>query len=467
MKFISNPWIRGCVVLLCVCLMGILTGAQEDLRSALKMRGFAIENMVNSAGDEALQKFIDEHFSPEFKAAFSSEDHLEQLRLVRSRCINAANIMWERLDENGIRITFQNEEGRSTLLRFRVQTSPPHQIIGMALEEGTKTEKKEDQVKQMTWDSLEQQLKEEEQEGFSGVLLVVRDDRLVLHKGYGMADQEHEIPNSIKTAFAIGSTPIDFTKAAVLKLSDLGKLQISDPITKFFSGVPEDKQSITIEHLMTGKSGLPNFHHIPGKDEDYDLTWIDRETALKRILGKPLLFSPGEGNQHSHSAWGLLAAVVEIVSEKPYNKFLEEYFFGPAEMDRTGLYQDTSSFKEEEMAIGHPRVRAGNVNTPQNWGPTSWLVMGSGGMVSNPGNLHKWVQALHSGKFLSPESLNKYWSKGVLAGGNDRGFLCMYTEGPGTLMILCSNSHTSMGDRASQLGRALARLVMSETDSSF
>jgi hypothetical protein len=93
--------------------------------------------------------------------------------------------------------------------------------------------------------------------------------------------------------------------------------------------------------------------------------------------------------------------------------------------------------------------------------------MGSGGMISNPGDLYKWVQALRTGKFLSPESLDKYWSKGVLAGGNDRGFLCMYTEGPDTMMIFCSNSHKSMGDRASQLGRALARLVLSEKDPSF
>ena len=140
MKFNSALWFRVFLLLFCFSSISVLTGAQEDIRSALKMRGFAIENMVNSSGNEALQKFIDEHFSPEFKAAFSSEDHLEQLRLIRSQCGNAGGIMWERLDENGIRITFQSEEGRSALLKFKVQTSPPYQIIGMALEEGAKTE---------------------------------------------------------------------------------------------------------------------------------------------------------------------------------------------------------------------------------------------------------------------------------------------------------------------------------------
>jgi CubicO group peptidase (beta-lactamase class C family) len=464
MNFVLHPWNKRFLILFCICFVGVLGGAQEDIRSALKLRGFAIENIVNSSDDEALEKFIEVHLSAEFKLAFSREDHLEQLRLIRDRCGNAANIMWEPLDDNGIRIAFQNEEGRSYMLRFRIQTSSPYKIIGMALEEGERFEKKEAQVKPVTWDSLEQRLKEEEQKGFTGVVLIVHNNELILHKGYGMANAESKIPNSLKTAFAIGSTPIDFTKAAILKLSDLKELQISDPITKFFSDVPEDKQSITIEHLMTGQSGLQNFHHIPGEDDDYDLTWIDRDTAVERIFRKALLFPPGEGNQHSHSAWGLLAAVVEIVSKKPYIDFLKETFFDPIGMEKTGLYQDASSYKKENIAVGHPPEREGKTNAPQNWGPTSWLVMGSGGMVSNPGDLHKWVKALRSGKFLTPVSLNKYWSKGVLAGGNDRGFLCIYTEGPDTMMILCSNSHTSMGDRASQLGRALARLVLSEKE---
>jgi CubicO group peptidase (beta-lactamase class C family) len=445
---------------LCILALGLLLGAQENLQSALKMRGLAIERMANNSGDETLQQFIEEHFSLEFREAFTLAEHLEQLRQIRALCGNAANIMWERLDENGISITFENEAGVSTLLRFRLQTSPPFKIAGMAMEEGGRRER--EPIEPVTWETLEDRLQKEEEAGFSGVVLVVRDNKVFLHEGYGLANRELSIPNSTKTVFAIGSTPIDFTKAAVLKLADLGKIQTSDPITKFLPAVPEDKQPITIEHLMTGQSGLPNFHHIPGQDDDYDLTWIGRKTALERILGQTLLFPPGKGEQHSHSAWVLLAAIVEIVSDKPYKEFLDEHFFVPAGMDRTGLYQNTASFKEEDVAVGYSPNKVGKINAPQYWGPTSWLVMGSGGMVSNPGDLYKWIQALRSGKLLSAESLEKYWSKGVLAGGNDRGFLCMYTEGPETLMILCSNSHASMNDRASGLARALARLVMSD-----
>jgi CubicO group peptidase (beta-lactamase class C family) len=447
--------------LLVVCLLMIPLGAQDTLRQARQNRAQAVEALVSSVGDEPLQKFIEEHLSPEFRKAFSPQEHLEQLKTVRSRCANAGGILLEPLGETGFKITFVKENGISLELSVQLQPKPPHQIAGMDLQEGST---REEQIDPLDWDSLELRLEEEEKAGFSGTILVLRNGEFMLHKGYGLANRERGIANTEKTTFAIGSTPIDFTKAAILKLKDLGKLQISDPITKFLSNVPEDKRSITIEHLMTGKSGLRNFHHIPGEDEDYDLTQIDRETALRRILGQELLFPPGQAEEHSHSAWGLLAAIVEIVSQKFYIAFLKEHFFVSAGMDRTGLYEDAVRFPEDDVAVGYSPNKVGKINSPPYWGPTSWLVMGSGGMVSNPGDLHKWIQALRSGKLLSTESLKMYWSNGVLAGGNDRGFLCMYTEGPSTLMILCSNSHASMRDRASQLGRALARLVMSDKD---
>ncbi|MBN1222967.1 MAG: beta-lactamase family protein [Candidatus Aminicenantes bacterium] len=460
MKFISYGWIRGVYVLCLMCLFLPSANGQDDLRSAVKLRGQAVERMVNESGNGTLKRFIVDHLSLEFRQKFSTEELFDQLRRIRSRCANAGGIMWESQGDNGLLITFETEEGRSTALHIHVQKDPPHLIEEMDLKDAVETDQEPEPLAPVTWDSLKQRLEDEEKAGFSGVVLVVRDEKIVLHEGYGMSDLERGIPNSKKTIFAIGSTPIDFTKAAVLKLVDLGKLGLLDPITRFLSDVPKDKRSITIEHLMTGRSGLPNFHHIPGVDADYDLTWIDRETALERILGQTLLFIPGEGKAHSHSAWGLLAAIVEIVSGKSYKDFLDEHFFIPAGMDRTGLYQDASRFKEEEVAVGYSSMKAGKVNAPQYWGPTSWLVMGSGGMVSNPGDLYKWIKALRKGELLSKEALENYWSQGVLAGGNDRGFLCIYTEGPGPLMILCSNAFASMKDRPSQLARELVRLVM-------
>jgi CubicO group peptidase (beta-lactamase class C family) len=340
----------------------------------------------------------------------------------------------------------------------RLEPAEPFRIVGLHL--GTASARaSRPEFAPLTWDTLDARLTAAVDRGFAGTVLVVRNGVVLLHKGYGLADREKGVPNTTETIYAIGSVPIDFTRAAILRLEQDGKLRTSDLLSKHVSGVPKDKSAITIDHLMGGRSGLPDFHHVPGVDADPDLAWIDREEAVRRILGRELLFPPGEGRAHSHSAWVLLAAVVEIVSEQPYGRYLKETFFGPAGLTRTGLHEDAAAIADREFAVGYGHQRVGTPNIPKRWGRTSWLVMGSGGMQSNPHDLHRWLEAIRSGRTLSVAAAARYWQGGALAGGDDRGFFCLYTEGPGDLMILCSNAHTGPGDLVSAVGRRLVELV--------
>jgi CubicO group peptidase (beta-lactamase class C family) len=448
-------------VLMCLLPMGRTALAQEDAQSARQTRGLAIEALISGSGDESLQRFIDENLSAEFQQSLSRDNLLDLLRQIRQCCAVAGGIEGEALGPHTVRLTFHTGQG-SHAVQFQIQPSPPFKIVDLTLKEAEPPGASRGSGEPISWDTLAQRLKDEEKAGFSGAVSVVRDGEIVVNRGYGMANRERGIPNTTETIFAIGSIPIDFTKAAILKLEDMGRLRTSDPITTYVLDIPDDKRSMTIDHLMRGRSGLPNFHHIPGQDEDPDLTWIDRDTAVKRILAKELIFPPGEGEAHSHSAWVLLAAIVEMVSEQSYGEFLQSQLFAPAGMDRTGLYQDSRRFNEDDIAVGYGSNSVGEINSPAYWGDTSWLVMGSGGMVSKPGDLFKWVEAIRAGKILSPAATEKFWSDGPLAGGNDRGFFCLYTEGPGTMVFLCSNSHASMNDPAKQLARDLARLVMAD-----
>jgi CubicO group peptidase (beta-lactamase class C family) len=151
----------------------------------------------------------------------------------------------------------------------------------------------------VTWDSLDARMKWEADQGFSGVLLVARDGKTAFHKAYGMANREKRIAMRPDTILAIGSTPIDFTKAAILLLAERSKLSLTDPITKHFDEVPKDLKSVTIAHLMTGRSGLPDFHHLP-TDRNRVHSWIDRAEAVRRILyQKPFLGGVGHTDEVS------------------------------------------------------------------------------------------------------------------------------------------------------------------------
>jgi CubicO group peptidase (beta-lactamase class C family) len=291
----------------------------------------------------------------------------------------------------------------------------------------------------LTRDSLDARMTWEVEHGFAGVVLVARNGAVVFHKAYGQANRDKQIAMRPDTIFGIGSTPIDFTKAAILLLAERGKLRLSDPITKYLDGVPEDKKGITIELLLTGRSGLTNFHERPG-DRDPDHSWIDRAEAVRRILSGKLLFEPGRGRRHSHSAFGLLAAIVEIVSGQSYQAFTREHLFQPAGMEDTGFFGDP--YAEERMAIGYGLRKDGTTNAPPYWGKTSWLVLGSGGQVSTALDMWRWTRAVKGGKLLTPASVKLYApiDDGILAGGDMYGFEILYAGNARSFMVVISNT---------------------------
>jgi CubicO group peptidase (beta-lactamase class C family) len=291
-------------------------------------------------------------------------------------------------------------------------------------------------------------------------VLLVRDDAIVLDEGYGLANREAGISCSASTIYGIGSTPIDFTHVGILLLAEEGRLSLDDPITRYFDGVPPDKRGITIEHLMTGASGLRDFHDLPG-DRDPDHAWIDRDEAVRRILNHDLLFEPGSGDAHSHSAWGLLAAIIEIASGETYPAFCRARILKPLGMTDTGFYGEP--IPAERLAIAYGRRSDGETNAPPWWGPTSWLVMGSGGMTSTTRDMHRFHTGLRAGKVLSEESAARFFGPpgDVLAGGSMYGYEVVYTQGPGTAMYLFSNAGENI-DTFRNLSRDLAGLVGEE-----
>lgn len=219
-----------------------------------------------------------------------------------------------------------------------------------------------------------------EEKGMAGVVCVQVDGELLLKKGFGMANDSLGVPNTTETIFGIGSRPIDFTKTAIHLLEQQGKIDQDDTIEKYFDRAPSGKRAVSIRHLMTGRSGLPDFFHT-NQDWDPDLAWIDRAAAVDRILNQPLLFKPGTDRRHSHAAFVLLAALIEKVSDTPYYTYLDQSFFNPAGMRHTNEYGKTGGHSVSDFTVGGRPQRTGLPNIPPNWGPASWLIKGSGGCI--------------------------------------------------------------------------------------
>ncbi|HWM95262.1 MAG TPA: serine hydrolase domain-containing protein [Thermoanaerobaculia bacterium] len=241
--------------------------------------------------------------------------------------------------------------------------------------------------------------------GFSGSLLVARGGEVILHKGYGFADAQRKVPFTSDTAFDVGSITKQFTATAILKLEMQGKLSVTDPISKWFEGVPEDKKGITLHHLLTHSAGLEDIF-----GDDYEE--MPRNRLVKTALESKLLWAPGTRYRYSNAGYSLLATVVELASGKPYEVYLQESLWKPTGMTRTGYRL------QEKGPLAHGVVGdREDWGTPLDkaWAPDGpwWNLRGNGGVLSTTGDLYKWHQALEGEKILSKEAKAKMFTPHV------------------------------------------------------
>jgi CubicO group peptidase (beta-lactamase class C family) len=242
--------------------------------------------------------------------------------------------------------------------------------------------------------------------GFSGSLLVARNGKVVLEKGYGWADRGRGVPFTAGTVFDVGSITKQFTGAAILKLEMDGKLKVTDPIAKYFAGIPEDKAGITLHHLLTHSAGLED--EFGGDYEE-----MPRDRLVKEALASKLLWPPGTRYRYSNAGFSLLAAIVEIVSGQPYEAFLQERLLKPAGLTQTG-YRGP---QWRQTALAHGYSREGDWGTPLDhaWAPDGpwWNLRGNGGILSTVGDLYRWHQALEGEAILSKAAKEKYFAPHV------------------------------------------------------
>lgn len=308
--------------------------------------------------------------------------------------------------------------------------------------------------------ALATELHREHQAGtFSGVVLVTQQQQILLKTAYGWADQQQNIVNSSHTLFDMGSIAKTFTAAAVLQLVQQGKLQLSNQLGLFYPAAPAALQPITIAQLLGHQSGLDNFHN----SSDFEL--MDKATALQRIFALKLLSQPGEKTAYSNAAYTLLAAIVEQVSQQPFQVYVHKQILQPLKLQQTGFYQE-QWLQSEKLARGYGGETPGGTTNEKAIGFASgqgWALLGAGGMLTTLDDLKLWAQALLHGGVLAAESpnlllqpLNERWLAGSLAkvqiagetvlqmgGSTDYGYtaLIQWVPARDMLIVLLLNAH--------------------------
>jgi len=241
----------------------------------------------------------------------------------------------------------------------------------------------------------------------SGVsIAIMHKDKIILAKGYGLADREKGVLSSAFTIYPIASISKQFTAAAIMKLIEQGMLRLDEPVTTY---IPEyhNKQTplVSIRQLLNQTSGIPEWDNLPEFQDMYAGNAADYSLAkLIEVLGKlEQLYPAGEWWSYSNSNYSLLASVIEHVTGKTYEQYMGETIFSPLRLLHTGSCQPNQNLPSGLHAVGYMTSKD-SFMVAELTDNEARLSTGCGGICSNATDLVSWMHALVNGRVVRDRS---------------------------------------------------------------
>jgi CubicO group peptidase (beta-lactamase class C family) len=252
---------------------------------------------------------------------------------------------------------------------------------------------------------------------FNGNVLIAKGGKPIYQQSLGYADFSTKRALNENSVFELASVSKQFTAMGIMICKEKGLLNYTDPITKFFPGLPY--KDITVRHLLTHTSGIPSY------EDQFEKYWDHKKIAYNKDIidmliqrHDTLLFKTGSSWKYSNTGFALLASIIEKVSGMSYNDFMAKTIFKPLDMNHTFIYNSRRSGGKipDNYALGF--VYSDSLkryilpDSLPNYDIVYYLdgIVGDGCVNSTAGDLLQWDQALHSNKLVSKQSLDEMLS---------------------------------------------------------
>lgn len=238
-------------------------------------------------------------------------------------------------------------------------------------------------------------------------LAVVKKGKVLVNKGFGLANAEHNVKVGPETVFRLASISKQFFTTAIMKLEEDGKLSIEDPVHKFFPDAPDTWKPIQLKHLMSHSSGLKreppaydNFKMIP----DLDL--------IKSAYSLPLDFKTGEKYQYCNLGYYMLAEIITQVSGKTWDKYIHDELFIPAGMKNSYMTDFYDIIPNRAGGYMYRKDTLMNATA-------MFAIRPSGGFLSTTSDMIKWDKVVNEKKLiLKKENWEKLWTPFIKTSDN-------------------------------------------------
>lgn len=257
-------------------------------------------------------------------------------------------------------------------------------------------------------------------EGFSGVVLVAQEGKILYEEAIGMRSFEDHVALKTKDIFEMASVSKQFTAMMIMMCQEKGLLNYDDAVGKYLD-IPY--RGITIRQLLTHTSGLPDYQAV--MDEHWDKSKVAGNPDILEYLNKyqpPMLFEPGEKYQYSNTGYVFLASIVEKATGKDFVELMREWIFKPLNMKSTDIRSPEEKAKVKNFAAGHIKDENGSYVNASNFHSSDYTVWlgnrkGPGRVSSTAEDLLLWDQALYGDKLVSKETLELAFTPAKLNDG--------------------------------------------------
>lgn len=262
---------------------------------------------------------------------------------------------------------------------------------------------------------------------FSGSILVVKDGKNIIRKGYGFADVENRIPYTPETKQEVASISKMFTSMAALKLRDQGKLKLDEPICLYIDNCPAAWQPILIQQLMRHTSGIPDYEEPLGLGSAKYLEFMVKPDASARIVENakklPLDFKPGEKFNYSNTAYIVLSCIIQKAARQPFAAFVTKNILHAAGMKDSGVIDSRNLPKGLAKGYSYESISWGKAlaGVPLTDGHLKQVPVisltspeGDAWLYTTVDDLYRWSQVMSGDiKFASMEEISEIFTPGL------------------------------------------------------
>jgi CubicO group peptidase (beta-lactamase class C family) len=248
--------------------------------------------------------------------------------------------------------------------------------------------------------------------GAGAAVTVMQHGKLVIEKGYGLANLEYDVPVTPETVYHVASVSKQFTAMALVLLEADGKLSLENDVHKYLPELPDYGQPVTLRQLLQHTSGIRDQWQTLGI-AGWRLDDVITQKQILRLLfrQKELNFAPGTRHLYSNGGYTLAAEVVARVSGKPFPAFCQERLFGPLGMTRTHIHDDHRRIVHDR-AYSYEKTAEGYQASPLNYANA-----GATSLFTTASDLVRWLDNFREPKVGGRAAVERLQEQAVLADG--------------------------------------------------